>query len=114
MEFVQEAMKNRGEDNADARDESDPAKERVTTGEKFAARCLNGRERAHARQNHRGVREGIQPRKFLEVVVSSHADAKCPKDNSQAENGATSESGVKDPAWQQRLGAALVHVCRNM
>jgi hypothetical protein len=99
MEFVQEAMKERRKDDTNARNESDPAEERVTPGKGLAAAGLNGRERPHARQDHRGVREGIQPGKFLEVMVSSHTYAKCTEYNCQPEDRAPSEPGVKNPAW---------------
>lgn len=61
MEFVEEAMENRREDHTNARNESDSTEKCVAAGKKFAAGRLNGRKWPHSRQDHRRVRESIQP-----------------------------------------------------
>lgn len=52
MKFMQEAMKDWSEHDANARDKSDAAEERIAAGEEFACGGLDWGERAHTRKNH--------------------------------------------------------------
>ena len=113
MEFMKEAVEDWSKDEADARNESDSAEKSVAASEKFARAGIDGRERAHTRQNHRRVGESIEPRELFEVMIAGHADAKRTDDDGCAENDTARESRVENLTRQQWLAAALVHVKLN-
>ena len=92
MELVQETMVDRREDDANAGDKSDSAKQRIAAGEKFASGGLNWSERAHAGEDHRGVRKRVEPRQLFEIMISNHANAERGQNYRCAENGATRQT----------------------
>jgi hypothetical protein len=109
VEFVEEAMEDRGKDDTHAGDESKAAEKSVTTSEEFPGTGLEGSHRSHAGENHRGVQEGIEPGQIFEEMVARHAATEGTQDDGTSDGGATPKAGVKDAAWQQGLFAVLEH-----
>ena len=74
MEFVEEAMDDGGEKDADDGDESDTTEEGVNAGKDFAGVGFQVGRGAHAGKDHGGVAESVHPRHLFEGVIADHAD----------------------------------------
>lgn len=102
-------MEYRGEDNSDAGEECDTAEQCVTTGKDFSRRGLEFAQRPHAREDHGGIGERIDPIHVLESVITKHADAQCNDDKGQRECRVAAESREEQVTWQKRFGTVFVH-----
>jgi len=109
MESVKKPVCERTQNKADDGDERQPAEEGINPRENFSRIRLQRVQGAHAGQNHGGIREGVHPRKGLEMVVPLHADAKANGDAGQTDTRATGHAGVKRRLWEQGVCARLKH-----
>jgi len=109
MKLVQEAMDDGRKDNAHDGDQGDAAEQRVTAGKNLAAFSLQRRDRPHARQDHRGIHEGIHPRHLFKRVIADHPNAERDDDESHAKARVAREVLEIDFARQQRFDVMLGH-----
>ena len=74
MELMQKAMIHRRENDANARQECDPAEQRITPGEQLAAGCVKFPQRSHPGQDHGCIHKRIQQGKLFEIMIPGHAN----------------------------------------
>ena len=109
MEFVEEAVEDRSEDDANTAEESKAAEEGVAAGKDFSGVGLDGRDGAHPGKDHGGIEEGIEPGEFFEEMIPDHADGKGSQDYAETDGGAASKTRVEKVAGQQGLSAVFEH-----
>src|ERR1043165_4996007 len=85
VEPVQEAVGDGRDDDAGDGDEGEAAEERVEGGEDLAGVVLEVADRPHARKDHRGVQQRVNPREAREVVVADDARAQREGDDGEGE-----------------------------
>ena len=73
------------QDDSRSGDEGQPAEQRIESGKELAGTRLKRTEGSHARQNHRGIREGVDPGHVLKIVVSEHPHAQTDEDDEDAD-----------------------------
>src|SRR5678815_4104753 len=74
MELVQAAVHHRLQDEPGDDQHREAAVDRVEACEHLAAGALRLFERPHAREDHGGVLECIEPAQVFETVIAQHAD----------------------------------------
>ena len=109
MEFVHQAMADGGQDDSRDAEKQQPAEQGVATGKEFSSTRLQRCERAHAGKDHCRVREGIQPVKVFEKVITRHADAQGHREQTSSDQKTLTQSPIKRLAGQQRAGAMFKH-----
>ena len=109
MEFVQEAVQHRCEHDAHARDERQPAEQRVTPGKNLPRVRLPLRHRPHARQNHRRIFKRIQPRQFVKMMIAQNPDAQREGDDAKCQCKVPRQPFQIDGARTQRDFAMFIH-----
>ena len=75
VKFVQYAVKERRQHEADGRKKNDTAKHRICGGEKLGGSGGHGRNGPHASEDHRSVQNRVDPGKLGNSVVAEYADA---------------------------------------
>jgi hypothetical protein len=110
MEVVQDAVKDRRQQQTAADQQEKPAVNRIEGGENFGLGVLQAADRPHPAQNHRGIEEGIKPAHAFSEVVAKNAQQ-------QGENGGNQGDRAMPPqALAERLNGQngmmffLVHV----
>jgi hypothetical protein len=114
MELVQEAVQHRREHDAHARDERQPAEQRVAPGKNLPRIRLALRHRPHARQNHRRIFKRIQPRQFVEMMIAQNADAQREGNDAKCQRKIPRKYFEIDCARQQRTFAVFNHRTSGM
>jgi hypothetical protein len=74
VQFVQEAVDDRGHENAGDHQEQYARKQGVERSEKFSAGRGQRIDRPHAAQDHGGVKQGIDPGQPFQDVISQDAN----------------------------------------
>src|SRR5258708_29332614 len=83
--------------------------ERVDSGEELSPRRLRIVHRAHAREDHRGVDERIEPVERFEPVISRHADGERDDDHDEADTPRLHQALPVDLRECEALVAVLEH-----
>ena len=105
-------MENWGEDDANAAEESNAAKEGVAAGKEFSGVGLDGRDRSHAGKNHGGIQESIEPGEVFKKMVAGNADTEGREDDPESDGGAASEACVEKASGQKGLSTVFEHLCQ--
>jgi hypothetical protein len=84
MEFMQEPMEYRCDENAGDQEENDARKKRVKGSEPFTPGSLERADRPHASKDHRGVEKRIQPGQILREMIAEDSNPKRNGDNPYA------------------------------
>jgi hypothetical protein len=107
VESMQKPVRKRGDDDAHAGDENDPAEEGINAGEQLGHRGVKGRDGTHPGQDHRRVEERVDPGKVGGEVVPQNTDAQRSTDEQRRYCGATTdtmdESATRENGMRRRM-----------
>src|ERR1700723_1444302 len=110
VEFVEEAVDDRSENNGEDGDQGDAAVKGETAGKQFAGVGLHAGDGAHAGQNHGGIQESIDPGQFFKYVIAGHADAKRNEDDRDTHGRMPYQALIVNAAREEWFGAMFVHL----